>query len=297
MYPAPFNYHRPESLQAAIALLARYGDDAKVMAGGQSLIAMMKLRMGETAQVIDIGRLADLSYIEERGDKLCIGALLTHAEIGASVLAQKVPALADAGNGIADRQVRNMGTIGGGLCVADASGDWPTSLRCLDVKVVIRGVQGVRQVSIADFVLDSYSTCLASDEIVTEVQVPLHEANSSSAYVAFKRSAAAFPTSSAGMQLTMDGDRCKAASIVLGCAGPAAVVSADANDCLVGKVIDSESLQEAADLIVAVSEPPPDARGSVVFKRAMSKSLVVEAGLRALARCRGEVVKGGHRYA
>ncbi len=297
MYPAPFRYHRPESLQAAIKLLGKFGDDAKILAGGQSQIPMMKLRVGDLSELVDIGRLPDLSHIEARGDTLHIGALATHAEIASSEVAARIPALIEAAGGIADKQVRNMGTIGGGLSVADASGDWPACLRGLNASVVIVGSNGSRTVSVADFILDTYTTCLEADEIVTEIQVPLPDANTSSAYVAFKRAAAAFPTCAAGIQLSMDGGTCTAVSLVLGCAGPVAVVSPDAEAQLLGKEISRSDLEAAAEIIVAESQPPPDARGSEAFKRAMLKTLVVEAGERALARCRGEEVSGGHRYA
>jgi len=297
MYPAPFRYHRPETLRAAVALLARYGDDAKLLAGGQSLIPMMKLRMGETPEIVDIGRLPGLSRIETIGDTLHVGALATHAEIAASAAAAKIPALVEAAGGIADRQVRNMGTIGGGLSVADPSGDWPAVLCCLDATIVVVGHGGSRTVNIADFVIDSYTTCLESDEVVTEVRVPVPGADTSSAYLAFKRAAPAFPTCSAGIRMSVAGDTCTAVSLVLGCAGPVPVVSAEAEARLRGREVDADSLAAAAETIVAASAPPPDARGSEAVKRAMLKTLVVEAGRRALARCRGETVKGGHRYA
>ena len=258
---------------------------------------MMKLRVGDLSELIDIARLPDMSHIEVRGDTLHIGALATHAEIARSDVAARIPALIEAGGGIADRQVRNLGTIGGGLSVADASGDWPACLRGLNAGVVIAGPSGNRTVSVADFIVDTYTTCLQADEVVIEVQVPLPAANTGSAYVAFKRAAAAFPTCAAGIQLTMDGNTCTAVRLVLGCAGPTAVVSAAAEAQLLGKAITRSDLQGAAEIIVAASQPPPDARGSEAFKRAMLTTLVVEAGERALARCRGEAVSGGHRYA
>jgi carbon-monoxide dehydrogenase medium subunit len=297
MYPAPFRYHRPGSLQAAIGLLSRFGNDARIMAGGQSVIPMMKLRVGEASELVDIGRLPDLSYVRLEGSTLRIGALTTHALIAASEEARQVPLVAEAAGGIADRQVRSMGTIGGGLSVADPSGCWPTSLRALDTTVQLTGPNGSRSVAIADFLLDSYITALASGELVTEIQVPVPGPGTGSAYVAFKRSAAAYPTVSCGIQVTLDGDVCSAASLSLGAAGPTAVVSAEACAALIGTQLTQEALANAAEIIVAAAEPPPDARGSEAFKRAMLKSLVVEAGTRALARSRGEQVSGGHRYA
>jgi len=194
MYPAPFNYHRPENLQAAIALLSKFGDDASIMAGGQSLIPMLKMRIGDMAELVDIGHLPGLNHIEQRGDTLHIGALATHADIAASETASVIPLLAECGGGIADRQVRNMGTIGGGVSVADPSGDWPTGLRAVDARLVLTGPGGARTVSISDFILDSYTTCLNDAELVTEIQIALPPAGSSSAYVAFKRAAPAYPT-------------------------------------------------------------------------------------------------------
>jgi len=297
MYPAPFNYHRPESLQAAIALLSKFGDDASIMAGGQSLIPMLKMRIGEMAELVDIGHLPDLNHIEQRGETLHIGALATHARIAASEVAAVIPLLAECGGGIADRQVRNMGTIGGGVSVADPSGDWPTGLRTLDAKLVLTGPTGSRTVSISDFILDSYTTCLQGAELVTEIQIAIPPAGSGSAYVAFKRAAPAYPTASAGIQLTLDGNTCTAVRIALGSAAPVAVVSEEAEAQLLGKEISKELLESAAETIVAGTEPPPDARGSSAFKSAMLQKLVVEAGERAAARCRGENISGGHRYA
>ena len=297
MYPAPFNYHRPENLQAAIGLLSRFGDEASIMAGGQSLIPMLKMRIGDVAELVDIGHLPDLDHIEQRGDTLHIGALATHANIAASEVASVIPLLAECGGGIADRQVRNMGTIGGGVSVADPSGDWPTGLRTLDANLVLTDPGGNRTVSIADFILDAYTTCVDTGELVTEIQIPLPPAGSGSAYVAFKRAAPAYPTASAGIALTMEGNTCTAVRIALGAAAPVAVVSAEAEALLRGKEINRELLESAAETIVAASEPPPDARGSEVFKRAMLRKLVVEAAERAIARCRGEKVSGGHHYA
>jgi aerobic carbon-monoxide dehydrogenase medium subunit len=297
MYPAPFRYHRPDKLSAALALLSQFGTEARIMAGGQSVIPMMKLRMGEASELVDIGRLPDLSYVRLEGSTLRIGALTTHALIAASEEARQVPLIAEAAGGIADRQVRSMGTIGGGLSVADPSGCWPTSLRALDTSVQVAGPSGNRSIAIADFLQDSYVTALQTGELVTEIQVPVPGPGTGSAYVAFKRSAAAYPTVSCGIQVTMEGDSCTAASLSLGAAGPTAVVSDEACAALLGSALDEDALANAADIIVAAAEPPPDARGSEAFKRAMLKSLVLEAGGRALARSRGEQVSGGHRYA
>lgn len=297
MYPAPFQYYRPETLQEALSLLSKLGDEAKVIAGGQTLLPMLKMRLGDTSYVIDIGRLPNLSTIEQRGDTVHIGALATHAEIANSEAAKLIPLLKDCGGGIADRQVRNKGTIGGGLSVADPSGDWPTGLRVLDAVVVCTGPSGSRNVAIKDFILDSYTTCLQDSELVTEVQIKVPPANSGGAYVAFKRAAPAYPTSTVAVQLTMNGDTCEAIRMALGASGSKAVVSEEAEAVLRGQPLTRENIQKAAEIIVAASNPPADARGSEAFKRAMLRSLVVESVERAQARAGGEQIKGEHRYA
>jgi len=297
MYPAPFNYHRAESLDDALRVLDRSGGDAIILAGGQSLIPMMKLRMGEFPQLVDIGRLKDLSYIDQRGDALHIGALARHAQIAASDAAENYPILKDVAGGIADVQVRTMGTIGGGISIADASGCWPSGLRTMGATVVATSPGGSRQIPIAEFILGAYDTCLQHNEIVTEIQIPVPQDKAGAAYVAFKRSASAYPTVAAGVMLSMDGDTCRRGQIVLGGAGSAPVCSAEADALLSGQTVNQELLAQAAEAVVAASAPPPDSRGSESFKRAMLKSLVVEAGQRALGRANGEKIKGGHRYA
>jgi carbon-monoxide dehydrogenase medium subunit len=297
MYPAPFRYHRPENLQAAVGLLTKFGDHARIMAGGQSVIPMMKLRMGEASELVDIGRLPGLSYVKIEGNTLRIGALATHASIAASEDGRQVHLVADAAGGIADRQVRSMGTIGGGLSVADPSGCWPTSLSALDAVIHVIGPQGNRSIAMSDFLVDTYVTALQTGELITHIDIPLPSQGTGSAYLAFKRSASAYPTVSCGVQLSMDGDNCSAARLVLGGAGPKAVLSAQANAALVGGPLNAQTLENAADIIIAAAQPPPDARGSVDFKLAMLKDLLVEAGQRALARSRGEEIMGGHRYA
>jgi carbon-monoxide dehydrogenase medium subunit len=297
MYPAPFNYHRPGTLLDAIGLLTKYGDNAKVIAGGQSLIPMLKLRMGDMNEMIDISRLPDLAHIEQQGNTLHIGALARHAQIAASDVAAQIPLLVECAGGIADKQVRNMGTIGGGLSIADPSGDWPCGLRTLDASVVCTSRDGNRTVSIADLILDSYTTSLASDELITEIQVPIPPANTGSAYVAFKRAASCYPTASAGVVVTMTDGKCDNIRIVLGAADSVPVVSEAAETMLRGNELSTELLEQAAETIVSMSSPTPDARGSEEFKRAMLRSLVVESAQRAIARSRGERVSGGHRYA
>lgn len=297
MYPAPFNYHRPATLQEALQLLTRFEGEATVLSGGQSLIPMMKLRVGEFSDVVDIGRLPGMSHIERRGNTVHIGALARHAQIASSDIAQQLPLLRDIAGGIADKQVRTMGTIGGGISIADPVGCWPCGLRTLRASVVCSGPKGTRSITVDDFILGSYTTTMETDEIVTEIQFAVPPGSHGGAYVAFKRAAPAYPTVAAGVMLELDGDTCSRVRIVLGGAGTTTIVSDEAEAILVGKTVTDTQLQQAGDAIVAAAAPSPDARGTESFKRVMLRSLVVEAGQRALARARGEQIKGGHRYA
>jgi carbon-monoxide dehydrogenase medium subunit len=297
MYPAPFEYHRPNNLSETLDLLAQYGDQAKLIAGGQTLIPMLKMRMGDTSDIVDIGKLNDLNYIKQEGNTLYIGALTRHTDIANSAFADLLPLLKDCAGGIADQQVRNRGTIGGGLSVADPSGDWPTGLTVLNARVICQSKSGQRTVPVRDFIIESYTTGLAGDELLTEVQIDLPATPTAGAYIAFKRAAAAYPTATAGAQLEIENGQCKSISLALGCAGSKAVRSEQAEKFLVGKELSQTNLENAAELIVSESTPPADARGSENFKRAMLRKLVVEAIQRAQSRAQGETVKGGHLYA
>ncbi len=297
MYPAPFRYHRPATLGSALTLLAELGESARPLAGGQSLIPILKMRMDEPSDLVDIGRLAELTYIRKEGDRYCIGALATHARIAASAAAAEIPVLHDCAANIADPQVRTLGTIGGSVSIADPSSDWPALLHLLDAEIVCRGLQGSRTVSIRDFITDSYSTSLADGELVTEIRIPVPPANSGGAYLGFKKAAPAYPAASAGVQLTLTaGNICQAVRLVLGAAGPVPVTAPDLEQSLVGEPLTDEKLQQAAATLVDLSDPPTDARGSAEFKRVMLRSLLLRAAHTAMQRAKGENVKGSHEY-
>ena len=297
MYPAPFRYHRPATLGSALTLLAELGESARPLAGGQSLIPILKMRMDEPSDLVDIGRLAELTYIRKEGDRYCIGALATHARIAASAAAAEIPVLHDCAANIADPQVRTLGTIGGSVSIADPSSDWPALLHLLDAEIVCRGLQGSRTVSIRDFITDSYSTSLVDGELVTEIRIPVPPANSGGAYLGFKKAAPAYPAASAGVQLTLTaGNICQAVRLVLGAAGPVPVTAPDLEQSLVGQPLTDEKLQQAATALVDLSDPPTDARGSAEFKRVMLRSLLLRAAHTAMQRAKGENVKGSHEY-
>jgi len=296
MYPRAFQYYRASTLKEASSLLAQLGEDAKLLAGGQSLIPLMKLRFANPAQLIDLNFIAGTSYIREENGSIGFGPLTRHAEIQASEIAAKVPILHDCAAGIADVQVRNRGTIGGSLAEADPSGDWATVLMTLSCEVACLGPRGDRSVSLSGFIKDAYTTALAHDEVVSEVRVKIPPAHSGGAYLAFKRAAPVYPTASAAVQLTMDGDVCKDAAIALGCVGLTAIRATEAETALRGKRVDSKTVEAAAEASRAVADPQPDMRGSAEYKRQLVGALVQRAIGIALRRARGEHVEAGHIY-
>ena len=186
-------------------MLAEFGDDAKLLAGGQSLIPLMKLRYANPSHLVDLNFVAGTSYIREENGTLRFGALTRHAEIEASSTAAKIPIIHDCAAGIADVQVRNRGTIGGSLAEADPSGDWATVLMTLQTEVRCQNATQDRGLQLADFIKDAYTTDLAHDELVREVAVNIPPAGAGGAYLAFKRSAPVYPTASAAVQLAMEG--------------------------------------------------------------------------------------------
>lgn len=296
MYPAPFRYHRATTLDEAIALLTDLGETAKPLAGGQSLIPMLKLRMDEPSDLVDIGRVPALSYVERDPQSIRIGALATHARIANSDIAAEIPILKDCAGGIADAQVRSRGTIGGSVSAADPNSDWPALLQTLDAQIVCTGPEGVRTVPIRDFVADAYTTALGEGELVTEIRFPVPAKNSKGAYTVFKRAAPAYPVVSAGVQLTLEGDICQAARIVLGGAGPTPRVASQAEEWLRGKPLSPNNLEQAAEAVIAVAEPPADVRGSAEFKQVVLRALFLRAADTALRRCGGQSIEGTHQY-
>lgn len=297
MYPAPFRYHRPGTLDSAISLLAELGEGARPLAGGQSLIPILKMRMDEPSDLVDIGRLPELMHIRKEKNRFRIGALATHARIAASEVAGEIPIIGDCAGRIADPQVRTLGTIGGSVSIADPSSDWPALLHTLDAGIVCKGPDGTRMVAIKDFITDSYTNSLAGAELVTEIQVPIPPARSGGAYIGFKKAAPAYPAASVGIQLTLTaGNICHDIRLVLGAAGPTPVTSREVEQSLIGHPLTDEKLQEAAAALVELSDPPADARGSAAFKRVILRSLFMRAAHTAIARAKGESVTGSHDY-
>jgi carbon-monoxide dehydrogenase medium subunit len=278
-------------------MLSQLGEDAKLLAGGQSLIPLMKLRFANPSHLVDLNFISETSYIKEEGGTLRFGALTRHAEIEASQIAAKIPILHDCATGIADVQVRNRGTIGGSLAEADPSGDWATVLMTLETEVRALGQNGERTIVLPKFIKDAYTTDLAHDELLTEVLVKIPPKGSGGAYMAFKRSAPVYPTASAAVQITMDGDICKEAAISLGCVGLTAIKATAAEDALRGQPVNDKILNIAMEAASAAADPQPDMRGSAEYKRRLVGALVKRATNYAIRRAKGEQVEVSHIYA
>lgn len=296
MYPAEFEYFAPHTLDEALTLLDRHGDDAKVLAGGQSLIPMMKLRIVGPRCLVDINGIDSLRGLREDGGWLRMGALCRHAEVVASPLvASRVPLMLDSASQTADVQVRNRGTVGGSLAHADPAGDWPTALLALDTTVTIAGATGRRMLPLEQFLVDAYTTALGPGELLAEVAVRLPEARSGGAYVKFEKRAGDFAVASVGVQLGLDGaGACSQVAISLGAVGAMPMRARAAEARLTGRVPSDALVSEAAALVRDAAQPFDDTRGSADYKRHLAGVLFGRAFGVALARARGEHVATLH---
>jgi carbon-monoxide dehydrogenase medium subunit len=298
VYASPFSYHRAASLPEAIKLLQELGEEARIIAGGQSLIPLMKMRLARPTALIDINFISGLSEIQSSKGELRFGALARHADIENSAAASAIPILHDCAAGIADVQVRNQGTIGGSIAEADPSGDWGTALLALETTVTCHGPGGQRTVPLEEFIKDAYTTVLAHDEVVTGVHVRIPPKDSGGAHLAFKRTAPVYPTVSAAVQLTLEGkELCKDARIVLGCVGLTAIRAKEAEAALRGKALNEKNIRAAADAARAAADPQSDMRGSGDYKRVMVAAIVKRAIGIAARRAGGEEVEARHEYA
>ncbi|KAB7746296.1 xanthine dehydrogenase family protein subunit M [Nostocoides sp. F2B08] len=281
--PAPFEYERAESVSHAIALLERLGDEARVVAGGHSLLPMMKLRLAAPEYLVDINDLSDeLGYITVESDVVRVGALVRHAAMLAhDGLAEHFPIIRDAEHLIADPVVRNWGTLGGSLCQCDPSEDLSSVCLALDAECVITGSGGQRVVPMADFAVGPYQTAVGEAELLTEVRFPIRP-GSSSAYQKVKRRAGDWPVAASGVAVRLDGGTVIDARIALTALGVDDAV--DATEALVGRPPSEEAFAAAAAIATQVSRPVDDARGSAEYKRHLAGELTVRALRSAVSR-------------
>jgi carbon-monoxide dehydrogenase medium subunit len=287
MIPGSFAYHRPASVSEAVQLLARLGGDARPLAGGHSLIPMMKLRLAQPEHLVDLGRIAGLKGIRQEQGEIGIGAMTTQAEIVASpLLAEKAPLLIEAAKVIADPQVRSVGTIGGNIANGDPGNDMPGVLQCLDARYVLTGANGTREIPARDFYESAFFTKLAPGEIVTELRFAAPPAGHGWAYEKLKRKVGDYAVAAAAVTLTLSGNTCKGASIALTNVASTPLYAADAVKALVGSTLDKAAIDKAAGAVMSVCDPVADSRGPSEYRRSVLGVIVRRAIDRAKSRAR-----------
>lgn len=285
MIPASFDYSSPTTLNEALALLKKHGDDAKILAGGHSLLPMMKLRFASPAHLVDINNIPNLSYIKEEGGFLKIGALTREVMLEDSELIRtNYPIFIDATKLIADPQVRNMGTVGGNIAHGDAANDHPAVMLALRAEVVITGEDGSRTVPIDEFFFGFYSTAVQQGEILTEIKIPTPPKGSGSAYHKLERKVGDYATAGVAVQLTMEKGTCTQIGIGLTNVNATPLRASRSEEALKDKKITEELIDDAALYAAQDCSPSEDLRGSEEFKRAMVKALVKRVIHRALER-------------
>jgi aerobic carbon-monoxide dehydrogenase medium subunit len=286
--PAQFAYEKAGSVDEAIALLRKHGPESLIVAGGHSLIPMMKLRLAEPSTLIDINGLAELDYVRVEGDEVRIGAMTRHGTVLESpVVREHFPILPDAERLIADPIVRNRGTVGGSLCQADPSEDLSAAFSALRASVVIRSSEGERVVPVREFHHGPYETAVAHGELLVEVRVPIRP-GTGSAYHKVERRAGDWAVVSAGAVLTLDGDTVTEAGIGLSAVGAAHFVAPEAEDALRGGPASDDAFAEAGRIAAEHSRPSADQRGPVDYKRHLVAELTTRTLHRAAARARGQ---------
>ena len=286
MIPASFEYHTPTSVAEAAALLARLGDEAKVLSGGQSLIPLMKLRLATPKHVVDINRIPGLDQITESGGVLRIGGLVREADLEASdVVRARCPLLLETCAVIADPVVRTLATVGGNLAHGDPANDHPATMLALGAEVVAKGRGAERRIPIASFFTGPFTTALAPDEILVEIRVPVPPARSGGAYVKMERKVGDFATAAAAAQLTLGADgACARVGIGLTNVGPTPIKAERAEAALAGNRPDEAAIRRASELAAAAAQPSADLRGSVEYKRDLVRVLTARALRRAVER-------------
>ncbi|SRR6266540_5874800 len=285
--PAPFQYEKATSVEHALTLLARYGPESRVVAGGHSLLPMMKLRLAHPEALIDINDLTELSSIGLDGNDLSIGAMVRHAELLASaVVGEHFPILRDAEKMIADPVVRNRGTVGGSLCQADPSEDLSAAFAALRARLVVQGLDGRREIAVRDFFIGPYQTALDDGELLLEIRVPIRP--QASAYEKVERRAGDWAVAAAGAVLEIYDDRVMDVGIGLAAVGAAGFVAREAEDNLRGAPVSDERFVEAGRIAAEHCNPTADQRGPVDYKRHLAGELTIRALRRAAARALGQ---------
>lgn len=286
--PGPFTYHRPSSVSDAVALLAALGDGARPLAGGHSLIPMMKLRMAVPDHLVDLGGIAELKAIAEEHGAVVIGASVTQADLVRSeLLAAKLPVIRETALLIADPQVRYKGTLGGNVANGDPGNDMPALMQALGALYVLVGAAGERRVAARDFYHGAYDTAQTPGEIVAAVRIPVPPSGSGAAYEKLKRKIGDYATAAAAVALTMAGDTVANCAIALTNVADRPLFAEVASAAAVGTTLDPASVRQVAEAAMAITSPASDGRGPAEYRREMAGVMVARALLKAASRAKG----------
>lgn len=288
MMPPAFEYYAPTGVDEVIDLLEKYGDDAKILAGGQSLIPLLKSRITEIPYLISLSGVKDLSYITESSNATRIGAMTVDSDLEYSdTIRKRYPILMDALARLADPLVRNMGTVGGNISHGDPSNDLPAVMLALKATFVARGRGGDRNIKARDFFIDTFTTALEHDEVLTGISIPVWKEHSGGSYVKFERGTWNFSVAGSAVQLRLENGAVAEAGIAITSMGPKAMYIPEAEDYLLGKKFHKSVISEAADIVVEKSQPSPDTYGSVEYKKNILKRITMEALENAFRRSGG----------
>ena len=286
MITSGFDYHAPGTVAEAIGLLTCLGDEAKILAGGHSLLPMMKLRLAEPAHLIDLANIHELRGIQSQGDVIRIGAMTTENELITSlIIREKLPLLAEAARQIADPQVRNRGTIGGDIAHADPANDQPAIAMALDATLVLQGARGIRRVAAVDFFHGPYMTVMQADELLVCLEISALPTGTGCAYRKLKRKTGDWATAGAAVVLQRSGDVITKARIGLTNVAPTPLRAMAAEQLLVGKTLSPDLIHEVALQVRTICHPQEDLRGDVEYKTAMAGEMTKRAISLAAARC------------
>jgi carbon-monoxide dehydrogenase medium subunit len=286
--PRSFSYHRPKSLQEAVGLLAKFGDDGRAIAGGHSLIPMMKLRLATPGNLVDLADIADLKGIRSDGSDIVIGAMTTqHDLIGSELLNAKLPILRETSAQIADPQVRYLGTLGGNVANGDPGNDMPAVMMCLGATYHVAGKAGERRIAAREFYQGAYFTALESGDVLTAVRIPVPAAGHGYAYEKLKRKIGDYATAAAAVVLTLKGGKVEGCSIGLTNVAETPLWAEDAAKILIGSTLDAATVKKAVAAAEAITAPATDARGPAIYRTKMAGVMLTRALASALSRARG----------
>ena len=288
MIPASFSYHRPTSVQEAVGLLAKLGEDGRALAGGHSLIPMMKLRLAAPANLVDLAGIADLKGIRSDGTDVVIGAMTTqHDLIRSELLGAKVPLLRETSLLIADPQVRYVGTLGGNVANGDPGNDMPAVMMCLGASYHVMGKAGERRIAARDFYQGAYFTALEAGDVLTAVRIPAPPTGHGYAYEKLKRKIGDYATAAAAVVLTMSGGKVAACSIGLTNVAETPLWAEEAAKILTGSALDAATIKKAVTAAEAITAPASDARGPAHYRTKMAGVMLTRALAAAKSRARG----------